>query len=669
MADERNVNDVADSIDDGTADYEAYVGSLSENERFRVVNSRNVNYVDGKETFDDSFKTLDKSQSIYGIKFDLNLINKVPGLSTGEFELIEDYKSKVAVLYNRSSYFRLIWNKTLHYDANAYEDAESIIRYLVTILGTDIEAIKKAYACSPFGKNECSGVDEADVDSIIDDAIKYVETYGTIFVVKDTDIDLIKNMPENDYSNAKLFLKCSDEEVKYIPADSSWRVFNGKYWRILSDSTYNVNQRCQAMYERLYWSVKDLPKATSFRKRVIALGNQRTVKNLVEQLKLMVEVQESKFNAYPHLLASNNGVINLRTGQLEEAKKNQYLTSYVNLDYNSDVPAPRRFIQFINEIFDGDEALINYVHKMLGYCITGESKEQALFWFNGRASNGKSLLVKVINSIFGDLCSTITSEALAKKGSQSEINTSLYQAKNARMVFSSENEADMSFNFSLIKQITGEDPIKVRTLFKTPIEFKAKFKMLFVSNPRLNLGYEQDAMRRRIKVIPFNVTFDDVQERTVIDGRTHLPKDLDLYGKLMAERESILKWFVDGAVKWYCEGLGEEPDACKEAYNQYCQANQRKQIAKKDGSTMFDDENSATGYIINNLDFTGRFEDIVQSTEVYEAYQQQCEQTDEEAVTQTAFGRLMNDVQGVSNKKGAGGLKFYHGVKFKADEE
>ena len=111
-----------------------------------------MNYVEGKVAFDDSFKTLDKSQSIYGIKFDLNLINKVPGLSTGEFELIEDYKSKVAVLYNRSSYFRLIWNKTLHYDANAYEDAESIIRYLVTILGTDIEAIKKAYACSPFGR-------------------------------------------------------------------------------------------------------------------------------------------------------------------------------------------------------------------------------------------------------------------------------------------------------------------------------------------------------------------------------------------------------------------------------------------------------------------------------------------------------------------------------------
>jgi putative DNA primase/helicase len=148
-----------------------------------------------------------------------------------------------------------------------------------------------------------------------------------------------------------------------------------------------------------------------------------------------------------------------------------------------------------------------------------------------------------------------------------------------------------------------------------------------------------------------------------------MPKDLDLYDRLMAEREGVLKWVVDGAVKWYREGLGEEPDACKEAYNQYCQMNQRKQITRKDGSPMFDDENSATDYIINNLEFTGRFEDIVQSTEVYEAYQQQCEQADEEAVTQTAFGRLMNDVQGVSNKKGAGGLKFYHGVKFKADEE
>lgn len=582
------------------------------------------------------------------------------------FDSTPEYFEKVAWIYENSSYFKRIWSRTLRWDNAADHIARDIIRYIVAMCGNDREKVKQVYFCSPFARNEYCRVDKDDVDALINDAISYVETYGTIFVIRDSDLELVESLAENDYGNASLLLRCSSEEVKYIPSDNSWRVFNGKYWRILSDSAYNLNQRCQAMYERLYVSVRELPKSNPVRKRVVSIGNQRTVKNLIEQLKLMVEMQEDKFDAHANLLVANNGVINLCNGELIKAKQNQYLTSHISIDYNFDAPKPNRFVQFINEIFDGDCDLINYVQKLLGYCITGETKEQVLFWFNGSGSNGKSLLIKIINNIFGEICSTISSEALAKKGAQSEINTSLYQAKCARMVFSSENEDDMAFNLSLIKQITGEDTIKVRTLFKVPVEFKAKFKMLLVSNPRLNLGYEQVAMRRRIRVIPFKVSFNDkVSERTIIDGKVVMPKDVDLYNKLMAERESILKWVVDGAVKWYKEGLSEEPIEMKKAYEQLSKGAESQQIIMRDGAVV--DKNTVASYIVNNLEITGVYEDVIQSTIVYDAYRLQCQNNDEKVYSQTAFGRLLGNVKGVSKVKEVDGKIYYHGLRFKSD--
>lgn len=573
-------------------------------------------------------------------------------------EVLENFKIKV---YNRSAYFRRLWGEHSSIE-DFWKKVRDIFTRMAIAFGDDRDAMLELFYCSPFYKHlekeyGNGKIKKRFILETADESIKFLVENGSGFFEDDHDLNKIRETPNNDYGNALLFIYCFGDYVRYVKEENSWCTYNRGYWQIKSDDKFNVAQKCLTMYERFGIAVKSLSDADVSKRRHLALGNQRTIKNLIEQLKLLVNTSANMFEKNKELIAVNNGVLSLRDGSLEDADPNFYITDYVDVDYLEGEKA-KRFIQFIDEIFDGDRELINYVQKLLGYCMTAETKEQALFLFHGRASNGKSVLVKVLRSLLGDLCKTLTVAALAKKEAQNEINTSLYQARRSRLVFSNENEADMRFNMSLLKQVTGEDSIRVRTLYKTPVEFTAKFKMIVVSNPILDLGLEQASMRRRVKVVPFNVTFTDkYTQKTIVDGRTYLPKDVDLYNKLMAERYGIFNWLIEGAVKWYKEGLGEEPEAMKKAFTMFCKEAESKN--KVDNVKKFVNE---------EVVFTGNSEDRLMASEFYEAFQEWCELADENVINITAFGKSLRKMEGFEKKK-IDGRVYYVGLRFRDEKD
>lgn len=193
---------------------------------------------------------------------------------------------------------------------------------------------------------------------------------------------------------------------------------------------------------------------------------------------------------------------------------------------------------------------------MLGYFITGETKEQLFFVFYGTGANGKSTLINILQSVLNDYVGSLDSYALARKDDGSgKANPTLIQNRYCRLVSVSEKNDRSELDISLIKAITGGDKINTRMLFQNNIKpFAPMYKIVFTANKLPKIDWDDYGIRRRYKVIPFNKTLTDDEI------------DLDLEKKILAnEKEAILKWLADGAKKYYKDGLGEEPEAVKKA--------------------------------------------------------------------------------------------------------
>ncbi|HKP22877.1 MAG TPA: phage/plasmid primase, P4 family [Dongiaceae bacterium] len=125
-----------------------------------------------------------------------------------------------------------------------------------------------------------------------------------------------------------------------------------------------------------------------------------------------------------------------------------------------------------------------------------------------------------------------------------------------RLVIASEVEDGKRWNESRIKSLTGGDPVTARFMRQDFFQFIPQFKLFVVGNHRPGLRNVDEAIRRRIHLIPFEVT---IPESDV---------DPELSEKLKAEWPGILHWALAGAARWLAEGL-TAPAAVRAATDDY----------------------------------------------------------------------------------------------------
>jgi Bifunctional DNA primase/polymerase, N-terminal/D5 N terminal like len=102
----------------------------------------------------------------------------------------------------------------------------------------------------------------------------------------------------------------------------------------------------------------------------------------------------------PFLLAVANGTIDLRSGELRQSRREDFMTKSLSVEYDRNATAPR-WIEFVEEITQGDIALAEFLQRLLGYCLTGDTSEQCLFILHGHGANGKSTLLEVVHELLG----------------------------------------------------------------------------------------------------------------------------------------------------------------------------------------------------------------------------------------------------------------------------
>ena len=248
----------------------------------------------------------------------------------------------------------------------------------------------------------------------------------------------------------------------------------------------------------------------------------------------------------PLLFTAGNCTLDLRSGQPRECRPEDLVTRATPVPYLPDAQCPR-WKSFLEQIFDGDKELIGFVKRAVGYALTGLTDEQVLFVLHGPGGNGKSSFVELLLSLVGTHGAITSFATFLVRQNPGSPRNDIAALHGARLVKAAESQDQAELDESVVKELTGSDSISARYLYHEPFTFKPNFKLFLITNHRPSIRGTDDAIWRRIRLIPFNRQFT---------GKNRDPK---LREKLEAELPGILAWAVAGALEWQRVGLGNAP--------------------------------------------------------------------------------------------------------------
>lgn len=292
----------------------------------------------------------------------------------------------------------------------------------------------------------------------------------------------------------------------------------------------------------------EMPKAAL---KICAGSTAANIVNLARSLPSIV-TDVSEWGKHPTLLNTPGGVVDLETGQ--SVPREGLLFTQVAGVAPAAMPTPV-WLNFLRQVFAGDLEMIAFIRRMGGYCLTGSTKEQKLFFLHGSGANGKSVFLDVLRGIAGDYGHNFPSEGLMTTRNEAH-PTGLAALHGKRAAISSEIEDSARWAASRIKALTGDETMTARFMRQDFFTFPITHKHVIAGNSKPRFQGDDYAMARRMVLIPFNQRFEGAQ------------RDNQLPAKLKAEYPGILAWFIEGARQWAAEGLAI-PEAVRSASEEY----------------------------------------------------------------------------------------------------
>ena len=244
------------------------------------------------------------------------------------------------------------------------------------------------------------------------------------------------------------------------------------------------------------------------------------VKNIMTMARPLLMEDARSFDSDPLLFGVKNGVFDLRTKTLIE-NPSSIVTKRFAATYDPDADCPR-FKNFLKEITGGDMGLYDYLRRIMGYMLTGNTGEQVIFIAIGSGANGKSTFFSILRSVLGDYAGSTPMNTLmqTKYGNENTYDLAVHEGK--RLVIALEGEAGSKLAEAKIKNMTGGDAISCRPIYGKPRTYDPRFKLVLVTNELPEIVGVDEAIWRRIKLIPFRVTFGEAPARSKPKRQTSL---------------------------------------------------------------------------------------------------------------------------------------------------
>jgi putative DNA primase/helicase len=423
----------------------------------------------------------------------------------------------------------------------------------------------------------------------------------------DEDADYLKDVDTgNDMARAQVFAKKYEGQVLWCQDMKAWLIWNGKVWEV--DRTLKIHELAKdAINEMVDYAARrvdqatgedNIKKAREIFAATARARSERGVKAMLELAKSELPVTATELDKDPSLLNCQNGIIDLRTGELIPHAPEYHMSKIASASFD-----PRKkfqlFEKFLETISCGDQDLQGYFQQVCGMAAIGEVYHEGIAIFYGTGANGKSTFLNTIRLVLGDYAGQLNPEVfmLQRTGQQP---AGIAEVKGKRFVTTVETEEGRRLSSSVLKQLSSTDPITARRLYENPITFQPTHTLILATNFLPKIGSTDAGTWRRIAVVPFAASIPE--EKQV----KNFAQELISY-----DADAILAWIVEGAKQFIKRGHNLLLPKCViDATKQYRQ------------------EEDWLGNFLTECCEIG-FELSVMGGELYEAYADWCERNNE----------------------------------------
>lgn len=362
--------------------------------------------------------------------------------------------------------------------------------------------------------------------------------------------------PWTDAGNAERIVELSRGQLRAVSTGSriDWYWWDGLRWR--KDETGLVVRIAKMTARATHSAAAFHDDEEGLRKHA---RKSEAGKGLRDALRLAaseagVGVRFTNFDSDRMLLNVKNGVVDLRTGVFRRAKPQDMCSKAAGVRYDALAEASR-WLQFLDEVFEGDDELIEFVRRLAGYCLSGDVSEDVAAFFIGAGANGKSTFMQVLLALLGDYGAP-ADPSLLLTSTHERHPTGIADLLGRRLAVVHEIERGTKLSAPLMKRLTGGDTIKARFMRGDFFSFEPTHKFVLLGNSLPSVPGGDEAMWRRIRVVPFHRVFAKDE------------RNPNLADELLEELPGILNWAIEGCLAWQRHGLGEPP-AVAEANAEY----------------------------------------------------------------------------------------------------
>lgn len=393
--------------------------------------------------------------------------------------------------------------------------------------------------------------------------------------------ELEQALTANECGDAGLFKKQWGKDYIFDPDEKCFYVWRGMFWSVdkemtryqkleivadqyglAADQMHTISSKSETDKEKLLKCLKARTKSLKTIRRMKSILEMASSGSLSNGGLAFDKVWD---NATGYLPCAN-GLIDLKTGNLLEPRRNHFIRKNSPLTYDPSAKCPF-FTQFILEIMGEREHLAKFLKRLCGYISIGHPIEHIfVFLYGSMGRNGKGTLVRLLSKALAHLARNLQSELLLQQRnppSSGAARPDLITLEGTRFAFFSEINEGRTLDSAVIKNLSGGDKIVGRQLYHAEKDFAPTHTLVLQANHKPKAAADDHALWSRAILIPFDVTF--VKYPKLPNERKI---DIHLEEKLEGELQGILRWIVEGAIEYHQTGL-LIPDEVRSAVEEY----------------------------------------------------------------------------------------------------
>ena len=349
-----------------------------------------------------------------------------------------------------------------------------------------------------------------------------------------------QTLPFTDLGNSERFIKTANGEIFYCPENGSWL---GSV-----DGTFQPSETIP--YENAKTTIREMSNEITSISNPHSLLKWSKTSQSVARIDAMIKLAQKdqrvsrsllQMDVDDHIINLKNGAYDLNQRQLLEDRASRFLTKQARVHFKNEATCDR-WLEFLFEVTDDDPDMVKQLQKAVGYTISGNTGAQIFFVCTGSGANGKSVFLETVDYLMGSYSGKLTANTLTSMSSN-KIPNELAGLTGKRFVTVSEMPSEEIVNTTTLKELTGQDTLSARFLYKEYFQLKPRFKIWIAANHKLRFTENSYALKRRMVHFNFPVFFAPDE------------RDPELLNKLKKEASGILNWAIEGYDLFKQEGI------------------------------------------------------------------------------------------------------------------